>query len=60
MEQLKLSKILTAFGIFMLGYQTMQLNTNDFRWAVNSMPYIGILSAIGAIVLGNFLAQKNK
>jgi hypothetical protein len=59
MEQLKFSKILTAFGIFMLGYQTMQVNFNDLSWAINSMQYICIFSAIGAVLLGNFLERKN-
>jgi hypothetical protein len=59
-NQFQLHKILTAFGVFMLGYSTMTLDFNNLSWANNQMPFSIILVSIAAIALGMFLQRKQQ
>lgn len=59
-NQFQLHKILTAFGVFMLGYSTMTIDFKNLSWANNQMPFTFILFSVVAIIIGMYLQRKQQ
>lgn len=59
-NQFQLHRILTAFGVFMLGFQTMNLDFSNFFSERNKTALILMLLGIVAIVIGMYLQRKNQ
>ncbi len=59
-NQFKAHRILTAFGVFILGFETMNLDFNNFFSETNKFHLIVMLIGIVAIGIGMYLQRKDE
>jgi hypothetical protein len=59
-NQFQLHRILTAFGVFMLGFQTMSLDFSNFSSETNKTPFLLMFFALVSIGVGMYLQRKNQ